>query len=894
MTRLLGAFGIYIRMIKTLLLRQVSAFRARFHQLTNFSRIASQAATDTVKQATNTAKPSKREDYFRVAGLLVSKAFVLRVVVVTAAVVMLAVFVVWPFVLSRFLTARFWREDKRVSGWTGQVIVYADRKKSIPLYAGRLEKGRLQGRGEEYDENGILAYRGDFVDGARTGTGSCWRENVLIYEGELTNGVYQGHGQLHMEDGGTYTGQFENGVFQGTGRLTYLGIRRYEGSFEKNRPEGQGRSYNAAGRLIYEGDYAAGEYSGTGAYYPAEGEKLEAEFQAGVPVGSVRWFRNGQLYYEGEWADGRPSGLGKLYDRAGRVVYQGRFALGTIDGASLLGLTAEELRGMLDEKHTVSVVDPQGGFRLTDAELGLTAQCSLRTEEQESRVLRVSLAAPDEEDSWLRLLPGQDLVLGWPEDAETSRVDRLTGSGGHMRRYREITANVSGAEVKAYFPAEEAVSVRIVWTAPDRAAELPADPFLPPQEGAVDSPAAAGTAAGDGAGAADSPAGDMAALLDALDTMQDAGIVRLNAEKNPYYGDADPAEAITQSASPEAAGSLLDAMTDYWLLAQRQEAAEKQLLRCNALLDTARQEAALGMDRETAVAALEERQILLSAEIESCITSRKELSLLAEGQAALEKYDLSQVPALFDPGSLDVEQLALVSAAYRQMRTGKDAEGIENEVKSMLLTLQDDWTAVQTQKKLCELALASLRRVAGSFSLGVASREDWYAALDASSSADIACKTAVAAFEKHANQLNQAAAGWLSRNCGWHAEELRPVYLNLLAELDETTRALLEEQAQAEREAQEQALREAIEQAREEAESAAADGEQDEGKAAESAGTETEGAESAEAEDSAGENAGAEAEAGEAEEAKGPPETEARAGVEDAEAAQAETEDEGK
>lgn len=886
MTRLLGAFGIYMRMLRTLLLRQVSALRARFHQVTNFSRIASQAATDTVKQATNTAKPSKREDYFRIAGLLVSKAFALRIVVVTAAVVMLAVFVVWPFVLSRFLTARFWQEDRRVSGWTGQVVVYADRKKSVPRYAGRLEKGRLQGKGEEYDENGILAYRGDFTDGARTGSGSCWRENVLVYEGELTNGVYQGQGRLYLEDGQVYTGQFENGVFQGAGRLSYEGVRRYEGSFEKNLPEGQGRSYDSTGRLIYEGGYAAGAYSGAGIYYPGEGEKLEAEFRAGTPVGSVRWSRNGQLYYEGEWADGRPSGLGTLYDRAGRAVYEGRFALGTIDGPSLLGLTAEELRAMLDEKHTVSVVDPQGGFRLTDAELGLTARCSLRTEEQESRVLRVSLAAPDEEDSWLRLLPGQDLVLGWPEDAETSRVDRLTGSGEQVRRYREITADVSGAEVKVYFPAGETVSVRIVWTAPDRAAELPADPFLPPAEGAADSPAAAdGAAAGGGAGAADSPAADMAALLDALDTMQDAGIVRLNAEKNPYYGDADPAEAIAQSASPEAAGSLLDAMTDYWLLAQRQDAAEKQLLRCAALLDTARREAALGMDREADVAALEERQVLLSAEIESCVTSRKELSLRAEEQAVLEDYDLSQVPALFDPGALDVEQLALVAAAYRQMRTGKDAEGIENEVKSMLLTLQDDWTAVQTQKKLCELALASLRRVAGSFSLGAASREDWYAALDASSSADIACKTAVAAFEKHANQLNQTAAGWLSRNLGWHAEELRSVYLNLLAELDETTRALLEEQARAEREAQEQALREAIEQAREEAESAAADGAQDEGKTAENAGTEAE---------AAGENTGAEAEAAGAEETKDPPETEARAKDGDADAAEADAEDEGK
>ncbi|MBO4915651.1 MAG: hypothetical protein J5449_10660, partial [Oscillospiraceae bacterium] len=267
LSRMYEAVRMFFRMIKTILVRQFAVIRAHIRQILNFSRRAGKAATATVQTATGTSgKPSKREDYYRFAHILVSKALLMRILLGIILIAALGYYIVWPFVLSHFLTAKFYVEDKRVAGWTGQVIVYSDKEKITPMYAGRLEDGVLQGKGEAYDAEGRLEYRGMFEDGARTGDGICWSEGVLIYDGELTDGAYDGRGRLYDDKGIIYSGEFENGLYQGSGTLYEKGVRRYEGSFLKNLPDGSGRGYDENGRLVYEGGYAAGVYSGKGVW----------------------------------------------------------------------------------------------------------------------------------------------------------------------------------------------------------------------------------------------------------------------------------------------------------------------------------------------------------------------------------------------------------------------------------------------------------------------------------------------------------------------------------------------------------------------------------------------------------------------------------------------------
>ena len=776
-TRLYMGVGTFFRMVKTLVMRQIIGIKTYLYQLTNFSRVASQAATATVQGATKTAKPAKREDYFKIGQILVSKGLVLRIIVAILLLGALIYFVVWPFVLSRFLTARFFREDKRVPEWTGQVIVYADKNKTVPLYAGRLEKGKLQGKGEAYDENGNLIYRGDFEEGKRTGKGICWVDGDIIYDGELVDGVYQGFGKRYKNGSLVYTGEFDAGKYQGAGKLfDASGQRSYEGSFEKNIPEGQGKSYDKTGRLIYEGSYVSGKYDGKGILYPAGGGRLEAEFSQGKPIGTIRWYRDGRLYYEGEWADEHPVGFGRLSDKAGRAIFEGNFACGTIDGASLLGMKTETLRDILGEKRTESSIDAAGGFRLTAPELGLSAQCTLQSEAGDSEVYSVSLFHPASGDDWLGLLPGENGVdlSGWGKGGEQKTGSRSVGSEGLLPAgiYRTITRVSDGTALVEVYEKTGTKAVLVEWRRADKAAVESADLTQPeePEEPST-----------------------MEQLVSALDKMASAGAVRLQSEENPYYGTGDASGVISASGSPEKAGQLIESMTDYWLQAQMQDTYEKQHLRVSALYEEVRQAVELGEKRNGELLELEKRMLTLTKQIDGCVAARKEIQLKAESLADPALYDLSRVPVVFDPSSLDVQELSQVAAAYAQMRTGESTQNTDMQIKTMLLALQDDWTAVNTAKEIYTMSLNTSRTAGGSFSLGKATKSEWYTALDACSDADLALKTAVAAFEKQANALNQILAGWLSRNCGWHSEELAPVYAGLAEELERASQKAAEE-----------------------------------------------------------------------------------------------------
>lgn len=827
LSRAYEAVKMFFRMIKTILYRQFAVIRAHFRQIMNFSRRAGKAATATVQTATGTSgKPSKREDYFRLAHILVSKALVARVILGLILAAALVIYVIWPFVLSHFLTAKFYEQDKRVAGWTGQVIVFSDKNKEIRRYAGKLEDGVLQGKGEAYDDNGVLEYRGMFEDGKRTGNGICWKDSVLLYEGGLTDGKYDGRGRLYDDKGIVYSGEFEDGSYQGSGTLYENGVRRYEGSFLKNLPDGSGRSYDEKGRLIYEGSFVSGEYNGTGVWYPGENERVEAEFKNGKPIGTVTWRKDGRLYYEGEWGDGCPSGYGTLYDRAGRQVYTGAFSFGTIDGFSLLGLTADDLREQLGQRNTESRMDGEGGFLLTDSELGLVIRCTLQTETESSKAYSVRLTQSERWNGWLTLLPNDSHVSidHWKKDAVVHETRVQTGEGGIIPagQYHCVSMTQGENTITAYYPAGETGAIMLEWTSggqvPALDAQSAASGGAPgAAEGASGAESGVGSEINAAAGSA------MQALVTAIDGMKGAGAVRLNTEENPYYGKTDPKIAITACATPEDAGRLIDAMTDYWLQAQTQAALEKSLERVEQSLEEAKRDASLGTQHKD-TGELGRQQITLKKQIDECISARKEAQLKVADLCDPAKYDLSLVPMLFDPSFLRLEDLSLIAAAYAQMKTGENDDGVEGEVKLALLSLQKSWSSVNTAKELYSLSLSVARGVAGSFSLGTATKDDWYAALGACSDADIAFKSAVADFEKQANALNQMLAGSLTRSCGWHTEELTPVYATLAVELDRAIQEAKEAAELAAREAEE-AEKNAAEDAEEK--DGAADGSED-------------------------------------------------------------------
>ena len=801
--QLIRSFGMFFRTIRAFFQRLVMGIYARIRTLTNFSRHATRVATKGLQDAVSIAqKPTKREDYVETQRLFISKALILKLALLLVAVGLAAYFLVWPFILSHFLVARFHVEDQRVESWTGRVIVYSDKKKTVPMYAGRLEEGVLQGEGKEYDGAGQIAYEGQFTDGRRTGNGTVYIGGIRIYEGQLDDGVYEGTGRKFSGGILEYEGQFSGGLFEGRGNLysdgvlVYSGqfsegeyeglgtlyedgdrvyegnfrdgvpsgsgaayrdgVKRYEGQYEEGLPSGTGTAYDADGRPTYTGGWAAGRYDGQGTAYPAQGQKIEATFSAGEPEGTVRWSRGGKPYYEGDWQDGMPEGYGVLYGPDGQALYRGRLHAGTLDGEWLLGLGTDELREALGADLASSVKEDGQSFLLRSAALGLTARCSYRTENTESAIRALFLCAPKDGD-WVRLLPGMERVSAdiWPEGAKvhkgTDTFDFLPAGIGILNgsyAYRSAEVQNGTALVLSAQPRGEALAA--VWISADADAALP--------EGGQDG-------SGDAA--------KVESFLHALDGMEGTAGAGLD-EDNPYLGGQDPAKALGAAENAEQTALLLDVYVDYWLSSEQQKGCEGSLARITSLLSEAEDAAAMLGGNADAVAVLEAEKRALENRIDACQISRKQGELEAQQivTGTPGDYDLSQVLLLFDPAELDLGELTLTAVAW-QSANGQQADGsgTEFDIKTSLLALADAWNNYNSVRGSFEAAARTAQDAAGDFAMGKADKSAWYTALSEREELQLSLYEALASFTKQANALNRKTGGWLSRQYGWYEEE---------------------------------------------------------------------------------------------------------------------------
>ncbi len=784
-SQLIRSAGVFLRTIRAFFTRQMTGVTSRVRRVTNLSRNATKAATASVQSAVSAAqKPTRREDYVETSRLLISKALLVKLALGVIAAGLIFYFLVWPFILSSFLTAHFVVGDSRILDWTGRVVVYADEDKTLPLYAGRLEDGVLQGRGEEYDENGLLSYEGWFQDGAHSGDGTAYEDGVMVYHGQFADGVYEGTGTAYAGGMMIYEGQFSGGAYEGRGRLYEDGALRYEGSFQSGEasgdgklysasgelsyqgqfseglPEGTGTAYDEAGQVLYTGGFSAGVYSGSGTLYLAQGETLDAEFLDGQPQGVVQWEKDGRLYYEGEWRGMQPSGFGILYSQSGAVLYEGQFLSGTLDGSWLLGLTAEELRFALGEDNTRNAA-ASGGFLIVSDALGLAALCSFQTEEAQSQVYAVYLFQPEE--GRICLLPGMERVSlpVWPEDTESwSGQLPFNPPAGVPVEAGTYSAQVfttgENRTTLLYAGQEEGGCVLLSWS---RLEGLPAG-----VEGTSD-----GGAGGDGR------LEEFLAGLDLMETAESG----TQATQNPYYGSGAVSEALSACQTPEEAGALIQAMLDYWEQAERQSALEENLARTQTLLKEAQSAQSMGQGDAESLAALEAEETALQAQIELCATERKRAEVQAQGAAGVmpADYALETLLVSFDPAEQDVSQLAQIAAAYAQS-SGQtaDADALTVQVKEKLIDLEEAYAGIQTALQVYQDAVASAQTAAGAFSMGSGSKTAWYQALSVQAEARADLCGTLAVFTGRANTLNQTTGGWVSRTFAWYDDILSPLF----------------------------------------------------------------------------------------------------------------------
>ena len=866
LNQIVRGLSVFLRTFRAFFSRKLMGVGSRLRRMLNFSRNATKVATSSLQGVMSAAqKPTSRSDYVETGRLFISKALIIRVLLILVALGLIVYFLAWPFILSRFLTARFYREDKRVKDWSGRVVVYSDKKKTLPLYAGRLEDGVLQGECRQYASAGVLLYEGMLKDGQRSGNGREYEDGVLIYEGSFAEGIYSGRGKLYEEGQPVYEGQFDGGrrsgsgtayrngqllyvgqyledQYEGRGKLYENGSLVYDGGFAAGIPEGSGTAYQD-GQVLYEGQFAGGLFEGegklystedgghflcydgdfrggvpegTGTYYFENGNpsykgdvqdgapngngtfyaeqdrrtvyeggvkdglydgqgtwflpdgQISGSFRQGGPMGSVEYRKNGLLYYQGEWGasvldgepfDGFPSGFGTLYNKAGKVIYSGPFREGTVDGSGLLGYTTEKLREALGEG-TVRIEREEEGYRIIAEELGLTALCTFQTEEEPSAVYRLYLYQPQEGD-WVALLPGQRFTGGvsLPEGATPTRASmsyqRQTGVNLDSGTYTAVSGEAYPWRVTAYFPREGGQrALLLTWARQDVVPK--AAPEAAPEEAEVDS---------------------VAAFLAALDEMDAAAGSQMS--QGAVFGDSDPGEAFSRLEDAGQAASLADAMLSYWEQTERINALQEAADRVTLLLEKEKEDLAKGVGSQAAADALEQQLASLTGETEACLTAIKRAELQAgdTGSGNLADYALGDMVLDFDPSAQEVGELTLVAVAYAQA-TGSDLspEAVGTQVKLGLLDLTDAYGAVKKAMTRYQTASADTKASAGDYSMGLGSKEAWYAAMNEETLARADLCSALSEFSRQANQFNLLTGGWVSRSFDWQKEAFEPLF----------------------------------------------------------------------------------------------------------------------
>ena len=817
--QLFNSLGIFFRTIRAFFTRKLTGAWAYLRRVTNFSRQATKVATSSFEGAAAAMKkPTKRADYIETRRLFISKSFLILLAIGLVVLILLLYFVIWPFLLSRFFTARFYQGNEKLETWSGRVVVYYDEEKKHPMYSGTLTDGVLQGKGKEYDENGLVTYEGNFVDGVRSGNGSCYENGVLIYEGEFAAGVYEGTGSRY-EDGalvyqgafsaglangmGTayadgakcYEGSFVDGVYDGTGTAYYpSGARSYVGGYTDGLREGEGTEYNEDGSLRYKGGFAADLYEGEGSRYLESGDVIPAQFTAGVTDGTIQWYREGKLWYDGGAKDLTPDGFGTLYSESGKVIYAGEMDQGTLDGSWMLTLTAQDLRTAFGEA-TLTETDRGDRFCIVNQELELWALCSYQQGDTEPQVCEVWFQ-PAADGAMAALLPwgsGADFeewaLVGHESTTQTQKLegvayfaDGSTEGGWQLSRYLYEGYTCTGLSKQA-----DAVPQQLSWV---RTGDLPT---------------------GDTGGTVDESLSQAQESMDKLLAALDGVGGGSGGSNAASQGDVNRMLGLMLSA--EDGEELMDALVDTYVYGEMGTVLEGN----RALLEQRLEEEQILLSRgtgsQTTVDSLTEQLEELDRQLSQYKASAEQGKLTANSLSKLDPstYNIEAVLLTFDPSKLDAGALYEAARSYAvAVAAGRyevDTQQLELEVKSALINLNLAYENIRTAQKSVEQATASVETQTAAYAKGTVDKAALYSAQCALNEVGATLLQAVGDFTHQANALNTLSGGWLAQEQDWMADTFEALFQGEIRKGEEAAAALEEE-----RKKQEEAAQEAIKQ----------------------------------------------------------------------------------
>ena len=138
--------------------------------------------------------------------------------------------------------------------------------------------------------------------------------------------------------------KFTTGKAQILGKSGYMA---YVGDVEKGTVKGRGTLYGPQGNIVYDGEFDANAYNGTGKYYEDSRLRYEGTFKDNLYEGEGKLYRDNEaLWYEGGFHMGCMSGEGTLYDAFQTPVYKGRFQENRIVYQELIGKGTAEVSEM--------------------------------------------------------------------------------------------------------------------------------------------------------------------------------------------------------------------------------------------------------------------------------------------------------------------------------------------------------------------------------------------------------------------------------------------------------------------------------------------------------------------------------------------------------------------
>ncbi|MDR1299172.1 MAG: hypothetical protein LBJ84_02835 [Oscillospiraceae bacterium] len=739
-SRMLGSLGMVLRMFRAFFLRRFMGIGTRVKQLTSASRYAAKILP---KAASSVAvvgkKPTRREDYLETRRLYIAKSLIVTVILVLVALAALIYFVAWPWMLSRYFTAHYYVDSKAASAHTGKVVLYYDEEKTSPYFKGALTEGAIQGAGEEYDENGLVVYAGDYASGAYSGSGRLYEDGALVYEGEFSGGAFNGRGKLFSGGAVEYDGQFRDGALNGEGaQYNSGGTAIYRGGFANGLYDSTGAQYGDDGALIFKGEFSEGKRNGAGRLFLDENLTMEANFENGAPAGAVKIMSGGFLAYEGAVSGARPHGYGALYaPQSGQVVYRGGFVNGRPDGAAALGLSVAGAAELFGESPPS---DASGGsyFGFVNDAAGFALLFPLRRGEDEPLCSKVYLYEPADADLYGRELP-------WRNAAE---YDAYIESAGELWERDE---GISAGELFSFGYGEY---YRVEYKSPDGAAAV----TLWSREKGGDAFAVTWAATGDAFRAPeDAPPSEdemLAARIDQILTdfglapPPDPGAAGEAYEEieNPYYGERSVSGLLMDLSSDELYARL-EAMGEYMSNAEKRMIYDRQ----REILD-GRMERLKGAPvvNEGAVKTLDTRIKGLQLGASSCAVAMERASDRAGGD--LSQYDVKSALLIIDPSAIDVADI--IGAATAVGETGLA------DVKDMMLDAELEYQKLRLAQEELAASVGELDTARADFAqgrLGMAQLEEAQLAAQDKAAAICDCLQALSG---KLTELDRAG-GWL-------------------------------------------------------------------------------------------------------------------------------------